>query len=620
MAEANTFRGHYRDFAQADAGCPFGSLQKIQQSRTMTRFYVKEFLARLTPGMVPDADDDEAINDAIIDGSGDVKVDFLFRQDERVLIIQTKYAGSGASIESDSEFDSFCDVLRRLHPETGREYKKNRRLVEAASEIDWDTDNFELHFITLARGNDNIRAREAQGQAAIKGIPGVEERVEVAFYDEALLNEKYREAITTGGEIQEGVSLIFSQSAGEPPWLTYSTEEDRVAYIGRIGAGQLKNLYGRYKSSLFTLNIRDFVGESTTNKKIIETAQKAPGDFFFFNNGISAVATSIRPDLKNHTLVCERLSIINGAQTVRSLHKSFRSKGDDPSQAEVLIRVTAVSLRRTPKERAFLDGVTRYNNTQNAIKLSDFRSNDPVQLQLADHWEKESRSGKKFWYKNKRQGDPKAQRIPIGMEEFTKAVFAFRHGPSDLHGGSSYLFDAGPNGGYGRVFGDVTLEGRATVWDSLTKERFRLLAGTWYVCEQIVAALAREKIKLGESAAKGPLERRWLVFFTVGELLRTAYASQRSPDDLVRDLMHLGNSAEWVYASSPESKRVTAYAEAACSLLVEDYEEEEGKTGWSHRNWTRSEKTLERIRRKCARRASLVVAAHGLLRGGKPGS
>lgn len=616
MAEANTFRNANRDFAERDTKCAFGNLNKVQQSRAMTRFYVKEVLGRLMPGSVPEVDDDETINDSLVDGSGDVKCDFMFRQDEKVLIIQTKYAGPGVT-ESDSEFDSFCDILRRLHPQTGREFNKSRRVVEAASDIDWETDHFELHFITLAKGTKNIVAREEQGQAAIKGIAGIEERVDIFFFDEGALNEKYREAITTGGEIQDGVPLIFSRSGDEPPWLTHRTNEGRVAYIGRIAAAQLKNLYGRYKSSLFGLNIRDFIGETSTNKKIIETARATPEDFFFFNNGISAVATAIRPDQKTRTLTCERLSIINGAQTVRSLHKAFKSKDDNPGRAEVLIRVTEVSLRRTPKERGFLDGVTRYNNTQNAIKLSDFRSNDAVQLQLADRWDGESRSGRKFWYKNKRSGEPKKDRTPISMEDFTKTIFAFRYGPADLHGGSSYLFDAGPQGGYGKVFGETSGEGKAQVWDALTDERFRLLAGTWHVCESAHFALEGEKARRGEAAAKGPLERRWLVYFTVGELLRGAYRRQGDMTQLEHDLRQLGTGSDWVVAGGGDAKRVAAYTDAACDVLVEDYEEEQSKEGWSHRNWTRSEKTLDRIKRKAASRAGLLISAHGLLRRGK---
>ena len=82
-------------------------------------------------------------------------------------------------------------------------------------------------------------------------------------------------------------------------------------------------LFAEHKSKLFGLNIRNYIGDNGTNKTIRKTALEAADDFFFFNNGISALATHIRSDPKDpRILLCERLAIVNGAQTVRSLHKA----------------------------------------------------------------------------------------------------------------------------------------------------------------------------------------------------------------------------------------------------------------------------------------------------------
>jgi hypothetical protein len=48
-------------------------------------------------------------------------------------------------------------------------------------------------------------------------------------------------------------------------------------------------------------------------------------------------------------------------------------------------------------EQEFLYSITKFNNTQNAIKVADFRSNDKVQLDVAAKFEKlPARGGKKF--------------------------------------------------------------------------------------------------------------------------------------------------------------------------------------------------------------------------------
>ena len=111
----------------------------------------------------------------------------------------------------------------------------------------------------------------------------------------------------------------------------------------------------------------------------MQTAINDASNFVFFNNGVSAVATDIQPDPESSTLRCRRFSIINGAQTVRSLSKAHGKPNNKLQDVRVLLRVMDFSLTR---DADFLSDATRYNNTQNAIKVSDFRSNDPVQKDL----------------------------------------------------------------------------------------------------------------------------------------------------------------------------------------------------------------------------------------------
>ena len=174
------------------------------------------------------------------------------------------------------------------------------------------------------------------------------------------------------------------------------------------------------------MNIRNYIGDTATNKAIKKTAVVASEEFFFFNNGISALAESIEADAKDPRILrCKNLSIVNGAQTVRSLHKTQTDNPLAAKKAQVLVRITETQSKKTSHEQEFLDSVTKYNNTQNAIKISDFRSNDKIQHDIrAKFSELPSLNGKKFSYKNKRSGHSerdgrKGGDISIGMEEFT---------------------------------------------------------------------------------------------------------------------------------------------------------------------------------------------------------
>lgn len=587
------FRDEVRDFVERRLGHSIDKLNDFQRSQWMTRAYLETILRKLNPGLVPD--DSEDFEASFADGPSDAAVDFLVRAEGHVLIIQTKYHARGKT-EKEHDFNHFCDVLSRLNPELGKKYKVSEKVRELASDINWETDTFELQFITLASANDNIRARESAGQQQVKELPGIEDRVDVIFYDESDLNQRLREADSAGERIAEPVVIRFSGQKAAPPWITYESSDGRISYIGYVKAAEFRNLYAKHRYRLFAQNIRNYVGDTSTNKGIIKTALDEPDNFFFFNNGIAAVASKIEPSTEKGEIRCEQFSVINGAQTVRSLAKAHTRNPASSSGAAVLLRLSQVSFKHDTSEESFLDNVTRYNNTQNAVKVSDFRSNDDVQRALAKKFSGLSRGGKQYWYKNKRTGEPDSRKISIGMEEFAKTVFAFQFGPSDMFGGTSHLFDIGARGGYAKVFGDDD----GQVWSTVNDVQFNFLAGIWFLCEKVREELKEEKSRLAEGAkdddaavVRYALERRWLVFFTVGEWLRKRYELEKA--DLKTEIARLAKP-KWL---DDQGDRVTQiigrYTCLACETLVKVYRSAKKSATFAHRNWFRSQDTLKEI-------------------------
>jgi hypothetical protein len=585
------FRSQLRDLTQRRTGASFDVLDDFQKSQWTTRIYLDSIVRVLNPAIVPE--DPEDFASCFADGPSDSAVDFLYRQDGHVLIVQAKYRGHGR-IESEHEFDHFCNVLTRLHPIAGRGFRVSERVRELASEINWATDTFDLHYITLGRANDNIRAREANGQSEVQFADALDDRVEISFLDEGNLNEKLREAESAGEQIQDPVELRLVVSGDSEPWIKYRGPDDHLAYIGQLQAPQLRNLYNRYKYRLFAQNIRNYVGDTSTNKGIITTALTEPENFFFFNNGIAAIATHIEARPDQGVLRCTNFSIVNGAQTVRSLAKAHLHSPAQVAAATVLIRVSCVSLRHNEREEAFLDKITRFNNTQNAVKLSDFRSNDPVQRGLARKFSQLHRAGKQYWYKNKRSAERDARKIPIAMEEFAKTIYAMRFGPADVYGGTAYLFDTAPDSGYVKVFGvNDTLP--ATVSD----EHFQRLAGTFLLGERIREMLAEEKANLLDEATeqdaaliRHALERRWFVYFTVAESLRQKY--RREHLILDEEIPRLADP-RWLDQEGPISQALRGHVRLAMEVLIKLYRAAERQPDFAHRNWFRSAATVRDI-------------------------
>jgi hypothetical protein len=333
------------------------------------------------------------------------------------------------------------------------------------------------------------------------------------------------------------------------------------------------------------MNIRDYVGESSTNKGIVETAVEKPNEFVFYNNGISGVAAHIEPDEDNNVLHCRRFSIINGAQTIRSLSKAQVKDSKPLRDVRVLVRIMGFSLS---KDSDFLTDVTKFNNTQNSVKVSDFRSNDPIQKDLNRRFSDLSLNGKMYLYKNKRSREAVGNKIPIGMEELAKTVHAFRYGPDDMFGGSKYLFDVSSRGGYVKVFGEPV--------SHLSDDEFKLLAGTYFVCEEIYRLWSeRRELDNAQGVNNAGLERRWTLYYAVGELLRLIYVHRKA--DLDTDLRRLSKPNIWLQGSGDNAKVAIAELFKLASLAVKKaYNQASKDKDFRHRNWFRDSNSLTDIK------------------------
>ncbi|MBL7791415.1 MAG: AIPR family protein [Saprospiraceae bacterium] len=102
-------------------------------------------------------------------------------------------------------------------------------------------------------------------------------------------------------------------------------EQPYYAIYGIINGSDLAQLWSENRGRLFSDNIRDFIGFSEVNEDIRETALNEPENFYFYNNGITALCQTLskKPvgggDRAVGIFVAEDLKIVNGAQTVGSI-------------------------------------------------------------------------------------------------------------------------------------------------------------------------------------------------------------------------------------------------------------------------------------------------------------
>lgn len=553
----------------------------------MISFFVQEVLEKLYPGIVPD--DEGELDSCIVDGSGDGGADLLYRTDDgQVLIIQAKYRGNDAS-ESAESVGRVCDVLERLYLATqGKQESLHKDLIDLAGQIDWEEDTFRVYFITTARTGETVKDRVKQGLVHIAQLPDLGDRSEFRYLDQSLLNQELREAISSADFSDKPIVIPMISDSNENPWCHFEGE-DRELYIGEVSGATLATILQEHKASLFTMNIRDYVGDSKTNKQIIQTAIGNPSNFEYFNNGVTAVAGKIVPDLKARKLTCERMSIINGAQTIRSLlaaiNRPGNSKHKPVSSVRVLLRLMSFGY---PSEVPFVNEVTKYNNTQNAIKIADFRSNDEVQKDMARRFNNLNLNGRKYEYKNKRSVK-KRNSIAVSLEELTKAVFAFRFGPDDMWGGTSKMFDASATGLYTKVFENPE--------SPLTESESSLITGTFLACDYVKELWEefRKSLRSKQAIMHPALERKGLIYYAIGELERQNYTKQGW--SLNHDLSKLAKPNAWLSEadSAPKQALLKAF-DISSRVLTQQYDvKKKSDPGFKHRNWFRDQETIRAV-------------------------
>lgn len=182
-------------------------------------------------------------------------------------------------------------------------------------------------------------------------------------------------------------------------------KEPFQAFFGQIAASDLADWYDNHGRLLFSPNIRVYLGETDVNEGIAETLRDGPDRFWYFNNGITVLCDKIEKKpiggSGHETAIfeCQNLRIVNGAQTVGSIHRSAKALPENLEQAKVWIRL--ISLSDAPEELA--KTITMTNNTQNRIEKRDFVSLDPEQKRMHEEM---SLEGIVYLYKSGETRDP----------------------------------------------------------------------------------------------------------------------------------------------------------------------------------------------------------------------
>lgn len=159
-------------------------------------------------------------------------------------------------------------------------------------------------------------------------------------------------------------------------------DEQYPALQGTISAAELGQWYLVHDRAIFDDNVRVEM-DSDVNDEIVDCLLHEPENFWFFNNGVTALCEHWqRAPMNGREVPYEfvDLRIVNGAQTVSSVGRAMLRNRESVAKAQVPIRFVALD-REGPRFGARIAYAT---NRANPMRPRDFLAMDHVQQRLRD--------------------------------------------------------------------------------------------------------------------------------------------------------------------------------------------------------------------------------------------
>lgn len=315
--------------------------------------------------------DPEDVEDSICDGPGDKGIDGIAIDDdlEDITIFQSKYHTSSNKTQGDSDLKALVGAAEYFRsPET-------------------------LHGLLDSSPNAELRQLLQRSTVVEKLVEG-NYTVSLVFVTNADLDASGEDYVTTRQSLQPGLTVwdrrknaevaertrrpelrpeqVHLTANSEPTHGTLTTTE-RIA-VALIPASQLVMLPGIDDLTLFSRNVRLFVGRTRINQELRSTVRTSDEHRLFpaYHNGLTLLTEHFDIDANDITL--DRVGVVNGCQSLLTLHANREYLTDE---LRLLVKIVEV-----PAESDVADKITYRSNNQNAVNLRDQRSGDPIMRDL----------------------------------------------------------------------------------------------------------------------------------------------------------------------------------------------------------------------------------------------
>lgn len=396
----------------------------------------------------------------IVDGTRDNGIDGVLYDSPRnkLYIVQAKWSTKGTSTIDTGDLRKFIAGVYDLLNEDWDKF--NKRVQAIGDEISKAIRNDPEIVLVAAYNSDNPISADCKSIVKEFLDENNSDSQEVVTFRSFDLKRLLRtiKTVKSGAKSDIEVNLLQWGEQKEPYYAIY----------GKVSCADVAEWYGVHEDLLFSENIRNTLSESDINAQIESALLNQPAEFWYLNNGITAIADEVvrKPislgDQKESAYwKVGNLKIVNGAQTTGSIAKAYSKSPKAVRQAYVQVKV--ISLEHAPIDIA--NRITTATNTQNRVEAKDFLALDPIQDGIAESMKK---IGVQYCYRRgERVADPLrgldvqelAMALAVSSDNMASVTIAKRNAGS--------LTD--PNAYYPKLF-DKTVDA-GVAWELVKKWR-----------------------------------------------------------------------------------------------------------------------------------------------------
>jgi len=192
------------------------------------------------------------------------------------------------------------------------------------------------------------------------------------------------------GKPRDEIVMDFAEicGAGLPCVYVPRVQEDYDSALTVFPGEALRFVYEKYGPRLLEANVRSFLSATgKVNKGIRDTLREAPERFMAYNNGIVVIADEVRlgktEDGTPAISWMKGMQVVNGGQTTASIYFTKKKNPEvDLSRVRVPAKILILHTTDMEQEEVLISSISRYANSQNAVRQADLSANKPFHVQI----------------------------------------------------------------------------------------------------------------------------------------------------------------------------------------------------------------------------------------------